>query len=217
MIQCLIVMSRARIRPGSPPPALTPPDAGSARVEGPAAARSKGRLLWEAAFLVSRVVRWPRQRELDGRRHCAGRSIPSYRRKGGRAVLGDLEASRTLADELGGIAQALDVTDRASVEAFVAAADPVDCAAICPPDPWDTEDFDAVFDRVMAINARGPKMLTRAFMPALARGDSGRIVLIGSIASRIGGVHSLARRGRGDGTLVNAVVPAPVDTDMIRP
>jgi NAD(P)-dependent dehydrogenase (short-subunit alcohol dehydrogenase family) len=164
-------------------------------------------------------------------------------RLGAEIVACDLEAPTALADELAALgrsggAHAVDVRDRAAVEAFAGAAGAVDalidCAAICPPGDWQDPGWDWEFDRVMSINLKGPVNLARAFMPGMAARGGGRIALIGSVAGRLGGLRSgahyamskggihafvrwLAKRGAADGVLVNAVAPAPVDTAMIVP
>ena len=130
---------------------------------------------------------------------------------------------------------ALDVTDRAAVEAWAASCGPVDgfidCAAICPFDDWLEAGWDEVAERVFDINLHGPLNLVRAFMGSMAERGGGRIALIGSIAGRIGGlisaphyvmskgaIHSFvrwsARRGAAHDVLVNAVAPGPVRTPM---
>lgn len=164
-------------------------------------------------------------------------------RLGAEVVLSDLEAPAALGDELAALgrlggAHALDVRDRAAVEAFAAEAGAVDalidCAAICPPGDWQDPGWDWELDRVFAINLKGPVNLARAFMPGMAARGGGRIALIGSVAGRLGGLRSgahyaiskggihafvrwLAKRGAADNVLINAVAPAPVDTSMIVP
>ena len=160
---------------------------------------------------------------------------------GAAVMLSDVRAPQPLADWLqdkgtGAVAAALDVTDRKAVEDWAASCGAVDalvdCAAICPWDDWNDEGWDDVADRVFDINLHGPLNLTRVFMRGMAeRGAGGRIVLVGSIAGRIGGVlasphyamakggiHSFvrwaARRGAAHDVLVNAVAPAPVATPM---
>lgn len=156
-------------------------------------------------------------------------------------ALADLEAPEAFADELRSAghradAFACNTGERASVEALAAAAGEVDVlvdsAGICPWDDWQDEGWDATFDRVLATNVKGPVFLGRAFLPAMIRrGKGGRMVFIGSVAGRIGGikasahyamskggVHSLVRwlaqRGTPHGVLVNAVAPGPVTTRM---
>lgn len=87
------------------------------------------------------------------------------------------------------------------------------------------------FDQVMAVNARGPWLATRA-CAALLRARKGRIINVSSTAGLGGspnisgytmskhaviGLTKLAAIAfAGDGVRVNAVCPAPTDTDMMR-
>ncbi len=88
------------------------------------------------------------------------------------------------------------------------------------------------FDRVMAVNVRGPWLGIKAAMPALARTGGGSIVITSSIAGRkgspglsgyciskhavIGLMRCAALEGAGLGIRVNTVNPAPVYSRMIR-
>jgi len=89
------------------------------------------------------------------------------------------------------------------------------------------------FDAVMAVNLRATLFLARAAFRTMRLTEWGRIVNVASIAARTGGfgdVHayaaskgglvtltrSLARDGARFGVLVNAVLPASVDTPMVR-
>ena len=154
--------------------------------------------------------------------------------------LSDLEAPGPLAEFIAGKgrgaeAAALDITDRAAVEAWAAACGPVhaliDCAAICPFDEWDSDGWDETAARVFNVNLQGPINLVRAFMPGMIERQGGRIALVGSIAGRIGGVRATAhyamskggihafvrwaaKRGTPHNVLVNAVAPGPVATPM---
>ena len=132
-------------------------------------------------------------------------------------------------------AAALDVTDRAAVEAWAASCGAVDglidCAAICPFDDWTEDGWDEVAERVFDINLHGPLNLVRAFMASMVERGGGRIAMVGSIAGRIGGlvaaphyvmskgaIHSFvrwsSRKGAPHGVLVNGVAPGPVRTPM---
>lgn len=159
---------------------------------------------------------------------------------GADVMVADLEAPEPLAEYLRSQgresqATALDVTDRAAVEAWAASCGDVyaliDCAAICPFDDWNDEGWDEVAERVFNINLQGPLNLTRAFFPGMVAREEGRIALIGSIAGRIGGVraaphyamskggiHSFvrwfSRRGAPHNVTINAVAPGPVATPM---
>ena len=132
----------------------------------------------------------------------------------------------------------LDVADRAAVETLAGQVGRVDAAAavagICPFDDWiESDDFDAVFRQVMDVNVLGSLNVARAWLPRMAQQGGGRIVLVGSIAGRNGGVspivqpsyvaskggvHALVRwlaqRAAPQGVLVNGVAPGPVGTEM---
>ncbi len=87
------------------------------------------------------------------------------------------------------------------------------------------------WDEVIAVNLRGPFLMTRAFLPAMLEQGRGRIVFVGSISSTIGcpgsaayaaskwGViglsKSLAEELRDTGLQVVSVLPGSVDTDML--
>jgi len=162
-------------------------------------------------------------------------------RQGARLVLADREAPQDLADELasGGteaLALACDVARREEIEALVATAGDVDAlvyvAAICPWDDWRDDGWDAVFDDVIAVNLRGAVFAARSVMPGMAKRGWGRIVLVGSLAGKMGGliasahyvaskgglhaiVKWLAQRGGPDNVLVNGVAPASTATPMM--
>ena len=89
------------------------------------------------------------------------------------------------------------------------------------------------WDRVIAINVRGPFLCTKAALPLLRRarktGDRARVITIGSVmpylglpgylhyatskAALSGFTHSLARELSADGITVNCLVPSMVLTD----
>jgi NAD(P)-dependent dehydrogenase (short-subunit alcohol dehydrogenase family) len=95
---------------------------------------------------------------------------------------------------------------------------------------------DAAWDKVLALNLKGPFFLTRALLPLLekgaAPGDPARVINIGSIdglqvpvletyaysASKAGVHHltrALARRLAPHGITVNAVAPGPFESKMM--
>lgn len=95
------------------------------------------------------------------------------------------------------------------------------------------EDTDtADWDRVMAVNARGPFVLCREALPHLRAAGGGHIVNIASVvgtkgyadqsayaASKhalMGMSKSLAREVQDDGIFVHAICPGGVNTDLIR-
>ena len=91
------------------------------------------------------------------------------------------------------------------------------------------EDLDiAAFDKMIAINLRGPVLVTRAALPYVS--DGGRIINIVSELAFLGragasgycatkgGILSLTRswaRELGPRILVNAVAPGPIDTPLL--
>ena len=161
---------------------------------------------------------------------------------GAALLLVDQRPTERLAQQLrkaGSEARAFscDVANRSEVEALAASAGPVDAlvlaAGICPWDDWQEPDWDAVFDQVMAVNLHGPIHFARAYLPRMIERKGGRMVLVGSVAGRIGGlvasahyvaskaglhalVKWLAKRGAPHGVLVNGIAPGPIDTEMTR-
>jgi len=161
---------------------------------------------------------------------------------GAALLLVDQRPTERLAQQLrkaGSEARAFscDVANRSEVEALAAAAGPVDAlvlaAGICPWDDWQEPGWDEVFEKVMAVNLHGPIHFARAWLPRMIERKGGRMVLIGSVAGRIGGlvasahyvaakaglhalVKWLAKRGAPHGVLVNGIAPGPIDTEMTR-
>src|SRR5271170_7903916 len=161
---------------------------------------------------------------------------------GAEILLVDLRNAASVADQIreaGGRAscRVADVGARATIERLAAAVGDVDGlvanAAVCPwDDDWDDLNWDANFDRVMAVNVLGPIHLARVFLPGMIRRRWGRIVFVGSLAGRTGGliagphyvaskggIHALvkwlARRAGPHNVLVNGVAPASVETPMM--
>lgn len=129
-----------------------------------------------------------------------------------------------------------DVTSRDAVEEVRRAFPVVDglvlAAGILPFDNWFDDDWDASFDRVMAVNVRGSINLVRAYFSGMCERGRGKIVFVGSASGRMGGmqagphyaaskgaVHSLVRwyaqRGAPAGVCVNGVAPGSIATDML--
>ena len=87
------------------------------------------------------------------------------------------------------------------------------------------------WDRVMAINAAGPFLGTKAAVPAMRDSGGGSIVNISSTAGLVGSLHSTAYTASkgavrlltkatavqyaGEGIRANSVHPGPIDTDML--
>lgn len=154
---------------------------------------------------------------------------------GAELVLTDLQAPSALGDEVGGLARALDVTHRVATEALVAEGGPLDAvvanAGYCPWDDWNDDGWDEAFLRVMDVNVQGVFHLVRAAMPKMMERGEGRIVIVTSIAGRIGGMRAsphyvaakgglnafvkwAAKRGAPAGVLVNAVAPGATRSAM---
>ena len=106
------------------------------------------------------------------------------------------------------------------------------CSGICPFDDWMAADWDAVYERTNAVNVKGTVNCVRAALPGMMERGRGRIVLVGSLAGRTGGLLSgphyvaskgavgalvrwFARIGAPRNVLVNGVAPGPVNTGMI--
>jgi NAD(P)-dependent dehydrogenase (short-subunit alcohol dehydrogenase family) len=160
---------------------------------------------------------------------------------GAEMILVDRAPAAAVAEAIraaGGRAEAIvaDVGQRSEMEGIAERAGPVDGlvlnAAICPFDDWMEPDWDATFAAVMAVNVLGPIHAARAFLPGMMQRGSGRIVLVGSVAGKVGGliasphyvaskggVHALvkwlAKRGAPRNVLVNGVAPASVVTPMM--
>lgn len=133
------------------------------------------------------------------------------------------------------VADAASRSDMARLSAEIGPADGLVLnAAICPWDEdWLAPEWDASFDRVMAVNVLGPIHALRAFLPAMLDQRRGHIVFVGSLAGRSGGliagphyvaskgaVHALvkwlARQVAPNNVIVNGVAPASVETPMMR-
>ncbi|HQW19939.1 MAG TPA: SDR family NAD(P)-dependent oxidoreductase [Rhodocyclaceae bacterium] len=159
-----------------------------------------------------------------------------------RVALVDVESNSleesALALGKGAVPFVADISDAPAVEELVRQVTDlfgridilVNNAAINPTTQWDAIGL-SEWDRVFAVNVRGPYLLMRAVVPVMRRSRWGRIISIGSIAGKQGGPNSgmhycaskaavmdlsrfLARRVGGDGITVNAIAPGVVDTVM---
>jgi NAD(P)-dependent dehydrogenase (short-subunit alcohol dehydrogenase family) len=162
---------------------------------------------------------------------------------GAEIMLIDIKDSAALAETIrsgGGKAESFtaDAGSRADIERIAGQIGTVDAlvlnAALCPWDEdWQAPEWDTSFERVMKVNLLGPLHAVRAFLPQMIERRAGRIVFVGSLAGRTGGliagphyvaskggVHALvkwlARQVARHGIVVNGVAPASVETPMMR-
>lgn len=88
------------------------------------------------------------------------------------------------------------------------------------------------WDHLLTVNVRGPALVTQAVWPHMVRQGGGKIVCLGSIAGRIGGIRAggpycaskgaihafvkwAAKKGAPLGIYVNGIAPGPIETPMI--
>lgn len=158
--------------------------------------------------------------------------------EGARVAIADvnLEAATATAEELGGIAIAVDVTDRESVRAMAARAleefgrlDILAANAGIYPTALIDEIDEHEWDRVNDLNAKGAFFALQACVPAMREQGYGRVVLTSSITGPITGHPGYAHYGASkaamlgfmrsaaielatSGVTVNAVMPGNVRT-----
>ena len=162
---------------------------------------------------------------------------------GAAVVLLDQDGAQVVAEEIaaaGGTAEAFeaDAASRSDIERIARAVGRIDGlvinAALCPfGEDWQAPGWDESFGRVMDVNVLGPIHAARAFLPAMLERGEGSIVMVGSLAGRMGGliagphyvaskgglhalVKWLARQAAPHGVLVNGVAPASVETPLMR-
>jgi NAD(P)-dependent dehydrogenase (short-subunit alcohol dehydrogenase family) len=126
----------------------------------------------------------------------------------------------------------LDVTDPAQIEEAVAKVDSLDIlinnAGVSVPDDLSSR---TAFDQHLSVNLYGTLDVTRAFLPALtrSRGAVVNVVSVGAVAAvpvlpaysvskaaSLSVTQSLRALLAGRGVTVHAVMPGPIDTDMVR-
>lgn len=97
-----------------------------------------------------------------------------------------LERCQELADEVGGEAAQLDVTDPASVDALAGSLEQVDVVVHSAGGALGLEPVaeadEAKWLEMFETNVLGVERVTKALLPALERGGGGHIVVIGSVA-----------------------------------
>lgn len=162
--------------------------------------------------------------------------------QGASLVLADREPPQELVAQLQaqGVparAIAFDVMDRAAAEAAVADIERLDAlvanAGYCPWDDWNEAGWDEVFHQVIDVNLLGLMHLTRAALAKMSAQGAGRMVLVSSVAARMGGLAAsphyvaakggthafvkwLARKAADSGVTVNSVAPGATETEMTR-
>jgi meso-butanediol dehydrogenase/(S,S)-butanediol dehydrogenase/diacetyl reductase len=164
-------------------------------------------------------------------------------RAGARVVLADVSAE-AVSEAVSGLgegahAEVVDVTDAASVEALRDASvsrlgrvsllvNNAGVLSVAPVLEMAVEEW----DRVMAVNARGVFLCSRAFARHMVDNDGGSIVNMASIAGKrgdptlahysaskfavIGFTQSLAMELAANGVRVNAICPGAVGTPMLQ-
>ncbi|WP_228714347.1 SDR family NAD(P)-dependent oxidoreductase [Prauserella endophytica] len=146
------------------------------------------------------------------------------------------ETVAAIAEE-GGVAtgHAVDVTDLAAVRRILSALPALDVLVTSAAVYGDTVAIDELdepeVDFVLGVNVKGTLWTIKAALPLL-RQRGGRVVCIGSVAGKVGGVlagpHYVASKGAvhaivkwlakteaGNGITANAIAPGVVDTQMV--
>lgn len=147
----------------------------------------------------------------------------------------DMISAERLADEVGGLAVRLDVTDLLEVERVVTMLGPFEI--LVNNAGYDQHDFFTKttveqWRYLLAVNLESVFASTHAALPAMQAAGYGRIINVGSEAGRQGskggavyaaakgGViafsKSIARENARYGITVNVVAPGPVDTPLLR-
>jgi 3-hydroxybutyrate dehydrogenase len=141
-----------------------------------------------------------------------------------------------IADEIGGMALVCDLADRAATDALVAELAAIGRVDVLVNNAGVAESAsladtsDAMWDRIMELDATAPFRLTRALAPAMIEAGWGRVVTIASNAGLTGygytaaycaAKHAVVGMTRAlaidlgrTGVTINAVCPGWVDTDM---
>ena len=162
--------------------------------------------------------------------------------EGAKVMVADINtaAARTVADEIGGISQTVDVADAASVATLADAAraafgDPdilVNNAGVTHlPAPLDTIG-EAEFDRVFLVNCKSVYLTARAFVPAMKSRGTGAILNVASTAGlsprprlnwynaskgwMITATKTMAVELAPEGVRVNAICPVAGETPLLK-
>jgi len=131
-----------------------------------------------------------------------------------------------------------DVTDRAATEKLIdeelKARGKIDILVLCAGTIANTplpQSTDEEWEKILAVNLMGTVNPVRKLYPVMAERGFGKIVALGSIAAKIGGVASgpayvaaksavhglmkwVAKNGAGKGVYANIIAPGPVETPM---
>ncbi|SMH49265.1 glucose 1-dehydrogenase [Maritimibacter sp. HL-12] len=162
--------------------------------------------------------------------------------EGARVMVADIDAAaaEAIAREIGGVAQAVDVANAASVEAMADAARAafgqvdilVNNAGITHlPKPMEEVSEDE-FDRVFAVNAKSVYLTARAFVPGMKAAGTGAILNVASTAGlsprpnlnwynaskgwMITATKTMAVELAPHGVRVNAIAPVAGETPLLR-
>ena len=177
-----------------------------------------------------------------------GRAIAlAFAREGAMVAVWDIKAEQAMAvsgtiESMGQTsqAQAVDVSTGAQVESAVAKIMDswghidilVNNAGICQVASIENISEDD-WDRIMAVNLKGTFLCSRAVMGAMKKQKTGKIINMGSVAGKIGGIatgahysaskagvmcftKSLARELAPYGINVNGIAPGVIETEMTR-
>lgn len=148
------------------------------------------------------------------------------------------DAALAVANEIGGVACAGDVSDQADVAAMLTQAEaafgPVTHLVNCAGHVHQSRFTDLTvqdFDRMIAVHLRGTFLCTHAVLPGMLARGAGCIVNIASQLGQIGGIElvhysaakagiigltkALAREVSAQGVRVNAVAPGPINTPLV--
>jgi 2-hydroxycyclohexanecarboxyl-CoA dehydrogenase len=146
----------------------------------------------------------------------------------------DLEGARRVAQEVGGEARQLDVTDSYAAAALAQELGPVHL--LVSNAGWDRvmpflETTPEHWEKAVRINLMGHIAVAHAFLPGMVERGGGRVVNIASDAGKVGSsgetvyaaakggviafTKSLAREVARHGVLVNCVCPGPIETPFL--
>jgi len=163
-------------------------------------------------------------------------TVRRFAAEGARVVVADLDEpeAKQLAEEVGGLAVALDVADTDAVAEVFAGIGPVDVLvnnAGGDRTAFFVDTTPADWDRWIAVNLRGTLACTHAVLPGMQQRRRGSIVNVASEAGRaglaagatysaskagvLGFTKAIAREAARYGVRCNAVAPGPIETRML--